>query len=453
MVSTVVSACFRLLLQTVWVVDDNGGPGVNFTDLPPAVAAAADGDVLDVRSGAYNHFALSGKGLRILGEDRASTFVRNPFSPASGTTSVSSVPAGSVAYFERLTFGYTTFLPAPQVVSVSGATTRAVFNDVAISVNGASPWMGSQVLPALSVSEAEVHLFDCALRGTAGCPCVGGMGGTIAGAPAVSASNGARVEVVSSDLRGGVGSAGSSGMSLGIASAGGHGIQVTSSAGTLSRMWVADSKVEGGAGATSPIGIGAAGGAGILVDSSFLRVSGGPGASVEGGGGGGTTSIAPGGFGILSSGTATVDVHSSVAVLGGSSASGPSAPTSGPGITLGLPPLPELDVTGNLSISGGTATIAVSDGPPAAPLALAVVGAPGYAPVPAPFLGEVVIGLSPSTVLVTGSLSPAGGFSLAVPLGGLPPSAAWTPFHIQGAALDAGGVWRLSNGAVAILRP
>ena len=26
---------------TVWTVDDSGGPGVDFTDLPPAIAAAS----------------------------------------------------------------------------------------------------------------------------------------------------------------------------------------------------------------------------------------------------------------------------------------------------------------------------------------------------------------------------------------------------------------------------
>lgn len=35
--------------QTTWIVDANNGPGAHFTDLPPAVAAAAPGDVVVVR--------------------------------------------------------------------------------------------------------------------------------------------------------------------------------------------------------------------------------------------------------------------------------------------------------------------------------------------------------------------------------------------------------------------
>jgi hypothetical protein len=48
-----------------WLVDAAGGAGVDFVDLPPAVAAAASGDVIFVRAGDYSGFTTS-KGLRIL---------------------------------------------------------------------------------------------------------------------------------------------------------------------------------------------------------------------------------------------------------------------------------------------------------------------------------------------------------------------------------------------------
>jgi hypothetical protein len=41
----------------VWVVDDGGGAGVDFTDIQPAVDAAADGDVVLVRTGTYQQSA------------------------------------------------------------------------------------------------------------------------------------------------------------------------------------------------------------------------------------------------------------------------------------------------------------------------------------------------------------------------------------------------------------
>ena len=50
----------------VLVVDDDGGPGVDFAQIHEAVAAAADGDVVLVREGVYAAFVLAGKGLVIL---------------------------------------------------------------------------------------------------------------------------------------------------------------------------------------------------------------------------------------------------------------------------------------------------------------------------------------------------------------------------------------------------
>ncbi|MEZ5965249.1 MAG: hypothetical protein R3F56_15555 [Planctomycetota bacterium] len=48
-----------LAAQRTWIVDALSGPGTHFTDLPPAVAAAAPGDLLLVRTGSYNGFSTS----------------------------------------------------------------------------------------------------------------------------------------------------------------------------------------------------------------------------------------------------------------------------------------------------------------------------------------------------------------------------------------------------------
>lgn len=58
---------------STWVVDDDGGPGVHFTDLPPAIAAAAPGDVLLVRAGSYSRFSVSSR-LTIVAEPGATAF-------------------------------------------------------------------------------------------------------------------------------------------------------------------------------------------------------------------------------------------------------------------------------------------------------------------------------------------------------------------------------------------
>ncbi len=47
----------------LWVVDKAGGPGFDFTEIQPAIDAAADGDTVLVRSGTYSSFAIDGKSL------------------------------------------------------------------------------------------------------------------------------------------------------------------------------------------------------------------------------------------------------------------------------------------------------------------------------------------------------------------------------------------------------
>lgn len=54
------------------------GPGVDFTDLPAAVAAAADGDLILVEDGVYSPFTVAGKALAIVGEAGASARVAGP---------------------------------------------------------------------------------------------------------------------------------------------------------------------------------------------------------------------------------------------------------------------------------------------------------------------------------------------------------------------------------------
>ena len=50
------------------LIDDDGGPGVDYTDIQPAVDAAGFQAVICVRPGSYTGFTVS-RGLTILGED------------------------------------------------------------------------------------------------------------------------------------------------------------------------------------------------------------------------------------------------------------------------------------------------------------------------------------------------------------------------------------------------
>lgn len=50
-----VSPCLH---GATWIVDDDYGPGVDFTDIPPAIAAASPGDLILVRDGSYSPVIL-----------------------------------------------------------------------------------------------------------------------------------------------------------------------------------------------------------------------------------------------------------------------------------------------------------------------------------------------------------------------------------------------------------
>jgi pectin methylesterase-like acyl-CoA thioesterase len=47
-------ACAGTAAGATWVVDDDGGAGVDYTTIQAAVNAAAAGDTIEVRSGTYH---------------------------------------------------------------------------------------------------------------------------------------------------------------------------------------------------------------------------------------------------------------------------------------------------------------------------------------------------------------------------------------------------------------
>src|SRR5262245_45172512 len=106
--SMIRDSLFRLVLLScassiaaqgqVLVVDAAGGPGSDFTDVPSAVSAAVDGDVLLVRSGSYLvdelAIALDGKGLTLVADSGASVAV--------GSLDVQDLPAGHFTLLQGL---------------------------------------------------------------------------------------------------------------------------------------------------------------------------------------------------------------------------------------------------------------------------------------------------------------------------------------------------------------
>lgn len=79
------------LSAKTWIVDAAGGPGHHFKSLPPAVAAAADGDVIVVRPGTYRSAITTSKALAILGLPGA---VLSPDLASFTMLTVTGLPAG-----------------------------------------------------------------------------------------------------------------------------------------------------------------------------------------------------------------------------------------------------------------------------------------------------------------------------------------------------------------------
>ncbi len=103
-----------VVAQRTWTVDRWNRPGADFTDLPAAVTAAADGDLILLRatSGqaiASDYYAaptVQGKGLTIYGESGAGI----PPVQITGWGGVSGVPTTSAMIVSNVTFGYAPFI-------------------------------------------------------------------------------------------------------------------------------------------------------------------------------------------------------------------------------------------------------------------------------------------------------------------------------------------------------
>src|SRR5262245_42999908 len=156
-----MSICLAVLfLPTIWIVDANSGPGTNFTDLPAAVAAAANGDTLIVRSGTYRPFQVSGKALMIRGADPTITFVQHDSVLAQ--TLIAAVPAGSIFAVSGISF-----LPATQV-NVPVLRITGVSSVVALShivANGSNGGPSSFAAGALRIEGASVYVRASTFRG------------------------------------------------------------------------------------------------------------------------------------------------------------------------------------------------------------------------------------------------------------------------------------------------
>ncbi|MGE3174883.1 MAG: hypothetical protein AB7O97_19805 [Planctomycetota bacterium] len=426
-----------LVPQSQWVVDAAGGPGVDFVDLPPAVAAATHGDTILVRAGTYAPFQVTGKALTIRGAGAGPSIVRHP---DLGTGSaIRAVPAGSVFHLQGLEFAP----PSAARIADGELATLLVQNAAGVVSIAHCRLLGGQTLntqlatDALQVDHAAVYAFASRFAG-------GRVSHffslTSRGGHGIEATNGALVVATDCELLGGDAST-----LKGSAAIGGAGLELNSALATLH-----DCRCRGGSGSAGR-GVGT-GGAGVHLGSlgSFARLAGGAPAEARAGAGSRVSGVAID----VTAGAGTVVVHDDVTLV----PVAPGDPLVRGAVTLGAPHLPRLLVSslptpnGELPRSQRVDIDVVLDGAFAgAPVLFAFAAAPQLAAPQLPFtLGELV--LPPTRFAAAALLDGAGTFHHEFP----PPTTPALldqPVFAQAAVLDvAAGRVRLSNFDVHLHR-
>jgi hypothetical protein len=303
--ASVVAASLATAGQT-WIVDDNGGAGVDFTQIDTAIATVAAGDVLLVRPGSYAAFTLD-KELTLVGQSGASV---------SGLGRITNLAAGSRATVVRLTF-----LHGLEVLACTGGV---VCDD--IGVYG----------PGITVTGcADVRFHATTVN----------SGASQNGVRV----DGSRVEFVSSTIWGGDGI---DSPNSDFGSDGGYGLWCQSQ----SRVHLALTSVFGGDGGDACSGFcgGGYGGDGrpaISAFSSAVIIAGNGADSLIGGRRGGGNFPGSNGPGITLSAGATLR-WSGVSISGGGSSSSGYAQPIVPAVAAVSPPDPTVEITGTPTPGG-----------------------------------------------------------------------------------------------------
>jgi hypothetical protein len=163
----IVSLAAPLAARANVIVVDQGGGG-SFTQIQPAIDAAADGDTILVESGSYARFQVVNKSLAIVGDSGATVHVE-------GTLSVIGLAVERVLVLENLTVA----APPPALadnqhaIVVSENLGRVRIQNCALSGAGAAH------CAALIVDGGDgVHCRQSADVALVGCTSVGGRGAT-----------------------------------------------------------------------------------------------------------------------------------------------------------------------------------------------------------------------------------------------------------------------------------
>lgn len=250
--------CFLLALsataagQTVWIVDDDGGAGVDFTEIAAGVSAAGEGDVLLVRDGTYAEFGIGNKSLSIVAEAGHRPLISEQMVGSGSGDSivrVTGLAAGKEVYLRGLDLGGTYFQAFSRTpfITLSNNAGEVWIEDCTTGVGGI--FQGFTALHAVNC--AGVNITRCVLEASVAGEGTYGMG--------ILAQD-SNLTLWDSAVDGAEGQPGFT------ANDGGHGISL--SGGTL---FSAGCTIRGGAGSSSTFfPVGGDGGHGLHVNGGAL---------------------------------------------------------------------------------------------------------------------------------------------------------------------------------------
>lgn len=430
--------CSLAAAQTTWIVDDSGGPGVHFTSLPAAVAAAANGDTLLVAAGTYQAFHVANKALTILGAGAGVTDISlaAPAALTSATLFVAAPPPATTFRLSGVRIGMSPLGFGLIGIAASGnsGSGKLVLSDVSVGTGG--PGEG----PGLTITGIEVHAVRCTFRGG-----VVSVLGIQSGQPAANVLGGGRLVADACLLQGGSPPA-SSAYAYAF---GGSALMVDAG-----QAWLWASILDGGNAASGQLSGTALAGPGLLATGgSAVRVYGPSPGRIRGG----SSANGSGNVGI-SSASSLVDVCGQVSVAGGSGypSAGLSAAVAGTGVSLGLPARPTTRLIGTVlppgDLDGNAAVTLQLQGSPNQ-LALLFLHE-SAALIPLPGLSDDPLLVPPDAFVVfAGALDANGDFAFAFTPATQAPILLDVPLHFQGCAFDAAsGLWFGSNAEIRRIR-
>ncbi|MCR9246528.1 MAG: hypothetical protein NXI31_15960 [bacterium] len=143
-------------LSQTFIVDAANGPGTNFLDLPPAVAAAPSGAILEVRPGSYTGFTMSGKGLTILG---------GPGVRVTGVVSVSNTSPLQPTTVRGLQWTTAQLTALGGLLTLANCAGAVTLSEISQPPNTGSAFRFSIGLWASSCS--QLHVRDCSILAAA----------------------------------------------------------------------------------------------------------------------------------------------------------------------------------------------------------------------------------------------------------------------------------------------